>query len=188
MPMANSSDPFVNSLIQAVQATANTILDPVSQINALLQIAMTNTPEMMNVSQNNTVQNTISNVRRAALNSLSQACANYQPTSTNEATTIISQVRLAFQNEIDFTANGDPNQDDAYQSLQTLFQSTIADLKARSTNLPNLVEFNFNSSAPVVAFAFKIYGDSTRQDQVLAFNSQTPHPWFFPGSFLALSK
>jgi prophage DNA circulation protein len=182
-----TSATFVTSVISAVQNTASTILDPVSQINALIQIANTTTPVLMNTALNNVSQTIASNVRRAALVGLANACANYQPTSTNQATTIISLVRQVFQNEINFTADGDSNQDDAYTSLQNLFFSTIADLKARSTNLPNLVEFDFNTSAPVVAYAFKIYGDSTRQDQVLSFNSQTPHPWFFPANFLALS-
>jgi len=123
--------------------------------------------------------------RRAALAGVAQACANYQPSSYDDATTVLENVTALFDAEI-LTA-GDAGDDASYTALRTLRSSVVNDLQTRGGNLSPLVTMTFAGSLPALALAHRIYDDATRADQLIR-QVEPIHPLFMPASFTALSK
>jgi len=123
--------------------------------------------------------------RRAALAGVAQACADYQPSSYDDAVSVLENVTTLFDAEI-LTA-GDAGDDGSYAALRTLRASVVADLQARGGDLAALVTMNFAGSLPALVLAHRIYADSARSNQLIQ-QVQPVHPLFMPQSFQAVSS
>lgn len=123
--------------------------------------------------------------RRAALAGVAQSCANYQPSSYDDATSVLENVTTLFDAEI-LTA-GDAGDDASYTALRTLRSSVVTDLQTRGAALSPLATMTFAGSLPALALAHRIYDDATRADQLVQ-QVQPVHPLFMPPSFQALAS
>jgi prophage DNA circulation protein len=123
--------------------------------------------------------------RRAALAGVALSCAQYQPSSYNDATAVLENVTALFDAEI-LTA-GDAGDDASYTALRTLRSSVVNDLQTRGGNLASLVTMTFAGALPALALAHRIYDDATRADQLVQ-QVQPVHPLFMPKSFQALAS
>lgn len=184
--MTNYTDQFVNSAIAALQALQATYNNPADQIRLLADFCSYNQTTNLPADLSTIQAATAAMLRRVALSVLATSCANYNPTSVQDAASVIATVRPLYDAEILYAA--DNYEDDVVNDLTTLEQSVITDLKARSTNLPNLNYYNLPTSLPTLALANQLYGDVTRADEILQLNNKVPHPLFFSANFFALNK
>jgi prophage DNA circulation protein len=116
--------------------------------------------------------------RRAALASLAQACADWQPSSYDEAAMMGRAVGALFDAEI--TVAGDGGQDATYAAV-------LADLSTRGGQLAHLVTVAPPAPLPSLAIAYRLYRDASRSDDLIA-RVDPPHPGFMPLSFEALAQ
>ena len=74
-----------------------------------------------------------------------------------------------------------------YQAMIALHASVTRDLINRALQLPSLVTYSVPRSLPSLTLAKRLYGDSTRADELVAEN-KVIHPAFCPASGVALSS
>jgi len=175
----------VQGLISALASSAADPADAVSMISTMAkyQPAAVTTPGQIGASML-TMQVALSALfRRYALAQLAVTLTTYQPSSQNDAATVLSSATALFDSEI--TIAGDAGDDESYQALRTLRQSVIADLTVRAASLATISTFTFQASLPSLALAQRIYRDPT-QEPALVQQVSPIHPAFMPTSFQAL--
>ena len=104
--------------------------------------------------------------RRAALVSLARACADFAPTSYDDAVEIRDDVADALDAESQVAA--DAGDVDTYLALRALRTAVVDDLTTRGAQLPRLATFTRAASLPALTLAYQIYGDTTRADDLVA--------------------
>jgi prophage DNA circulation protein len=182
--MSQPSD--VATSIQALAATLlATIADPADAVRIFTDLcAFPYTP----VADANSavVQAGIADLcRRTACVALAQATALYQPTSQNDAQTVLLAVSTILDDEI--TIAGDQGQDETFFALTSLKNAVSQDLTTRGAALPPLQTFTTNVPMPALVLAYQYYDDITRTDQLIA-SASPAHPAFMPLVFQALSS
>lgn len=128
---------------------------------------------------------TASLCRQAALSSLALACADYQPSSSNDATALRDTVADLFDAEILRLA--DSGQGEAYSAFRALRGTVIMDLNTRGATLPSLITVTTAQPMPSLGLAYRLYADATRADELTA-RSNAQSSMFLPTSFQALSR
>ena len=123
--------------------------------------------------------------RRYALAQLATTLTTYQPSSQNDANSVLSGAVSLFDAEI--TAAGDAGNDQSYQAVRALRQAVIADLTSRGADLSAIAAFGFNSNMPSLLLANRIYRDPTREP-TLTQQINPIHPAFCPQTFQALAN
>ena len=123
-------------------------------------------------------------LRRAAAVGLAQASSAYQPSSQNDAATLLGSVVGILDNEI--TIAGDEGLDETFYALTALRIAVAQDLSSRGAVLPSLQTFTTNVTMPALVLAYQYYDDITRTDQLIA-SADAVHPAFMPLSFTGLS-
>jgi prophage DNA circulation protein len=73
-----------------------------------------------------------------------------------------------------------------YQALIALHSAVTRDLVNRGLQLPSLVTYSLPRSLPSLVVSLRLYGDSTRADDLVAQN-KVIHPAFMPAAGVALS-
>jgi prophage DNA circulation protein len=69
-----------------------------------------------------------------------------------------------------------------YQALMALRVALIRDLTARSINAPRVASASLPSTMPALVAAYRVHGDATRADELVARNAHLiRHPGFVPG-------
>ncbi|TKA91804.1 DNA circulation protein [Guyparkeria sp. SB14A] len=120
--------------------------------------------------------------RRAALVGAAKQAAQADYASradaTRTATTILDEIDD--QQEATDPVNGDPIDDTVYQSLATLRATVAEDLRVRGARVPRLKRVQPRSTTPALALAHQIYGDATRETEIVARNG-IHHPGFIVG-------
>lgn len=124
-------------------------------------------------------------LRRTALVQFATALTSYQPSSQQDAATMLASAVALFGSEI--TIAGDAGDDATYQALIALQQAVISDMTARGDNLAPIATFQFNAPLPALALANRIYRDSSRAGQLVQ-QAAPVHPAFMPTTFQALSN
>lgn len=123
--------------------------------------------------------------RRAAVFSLGNASAAYQPSTSDEAASIRTLVLAAINSEMQIAGNqGD---DSVYAALRVMRAQVILDMNAKGAQLPTLVEVKTPASVPSLFLAQKLYRDPTREPE-LTRRANPRHPAFMPLAFEALSS
>lgn len=176
----------VQGLISALASSATDPADAVTMISKMAQFqpAAVTTPGQVGASML-TMQVALSALfRRYALAQLAVTLTTYQPSSQNDAETVLSSATALFDSEI--TIAGDAGDDESYLALRTLRQSVIADLTSRAADLATISTFTFQASMPSLALAQRIYRDPT-QEPTLVQQVNPVHPAFMPVSFAALA-
>ena len=123
--------------------------------------------------------------RRAALVSLALACAQYQPSSSNDAAALLQSVTTLFDNEI--TVAADASEDVTYVALRWLRTEVANDLITRGAGLPALVQITLSYPEPSLVVAYRLYQDCTREPGLVQ-RADCSHPGFMPLQFEALNS
>ncbi|MBB3256859.1 prophage DNA circulation protein [Paraburkholderia bannensis] len=124
-------------------------------------------------------------LRRYALAQLATTLTTYQPSSQEDADSVLGAAVELIDAESDVA--GDAGDDDSYVALRALRQAVVADLQARGANLVSIATFTFNASLPSLVLANRIYRDPTREQQLVQQVAPI-HPAFMPTTFKALSN
>jgi prophage DNA circulation protein len=174
------------ALVAAIAATA---IDPADAIRLLGAMAQYNpapvNPTAASAASMQTTQDATSALfRRTALCQLAVTLTTYQPSSQNDAYTVLGQAVTLFDSEI--TIAGDSGDDESYQALRATRQAVIADLSARGGNLATIAKFTFQAALPSLALAVRIYRDASREPGLVQ-KAAPRHPAFCPLSFNALA-
>lgn len=178
--MTDTTQDFCDAVNTAMESLRSTINDPLDQIRLLCGLASFQPGPTDIVGRA-----TAAVCRRSALASLALATADWQPTSSTETISILSLIDPIFDAEILYAAdNGDVT---SYQQLRTLRANVVTDLRQRGSQLPELLTVTRGKSLPSLMLAYELYADARRQTELVARNSDVPHPAFFPVQFEALS-
>lgn len=174
----------------ALIATAVATLSPqdaLSSLAAMSTFVGTASPTTSAVGQAVGQINTASSVylRRLVIAAMGQVVSTYQPSSQDDAQSVMSKVVGIIDAET-LTA-ADSGDDASYLALRSLRSAVVADLEARGASLAAIATFSFNQSLPALALANRIYRDPTRAAQLIQ-QVDPIHPAFMPTSFDALAK
>lgn len=188
--MSAQTDAFASGALALAEALRLSANDPADQIRLMVALAGFSPPVPMGNAAIGAAIATASRCtaalcRRAALISLANGCAVYQPSSYNDAENLKSQVTRLFDREATIAA--DAGDSATYQMLCSLGAAVAQDLDARGAMLPMLATFTTGVSMPAPVLAYRFYGDSTRTDDLIA-RVDPPHPAFMPVTFEALSS
>ncbi len=123
--------------------------------------------------------------RRAAVVEIAIASSTYQPSSSNDAATVRTMVCTLLDNEI--LVAGNQSEDGVFSALRTLRAAVVADLNARGAGLASVRTFKLNASLPACVIAQQIYGDPSREAELVT-QANPPHPAFMPTTFTVLSS
>lgn len=96
------------------------------------------------------------------------------------ATSVIVLDALDVQMEATDPVSGAPIDDNIYQSLATLRTQVSNDLRTRGARLPDLMTVTPAVTLPALVLAHQIYGDATRDAEIVARN-KIRHPGFVAG-------
>lgn len=177
----------IQSLLTAVVGTTN---DPREQVQMLMGMATYSSPTTTVGGSIGAAMTTMQTavgalLRRYSLATLATALTTYQPSSQNEASSLMLSVAQIMDDEI--TIAGDSGDDQSYQALRALRQSVIADLQARGGDLVQIAAFEFQAAMPSLVLANRIYRDPSRADELVR-QIKPIHPAFCPRSFQALAE
>ncbi|MFT8354116.1 MAG: DNA circularization N-terminal domain-containing protein [Gluconobacter japonicus] len=181
------------SLANAINALTETfrtsIADPSVQIALLWPLASYSVSIIVSTAPIGaalaTVQTeTAALCRRAALVSIGNACSEWEPASSDEAQTMISNIVDLF--EAEETVSGDAGDDDAWQAIRALRIQICTDLQKRAAQLPEIITVSRNAPLPSLVLGQQLYADATRSDELIR-RANPIHPAFMPLQFEALS-
>jgi prophage DNA circulation protein len=181
---------FVAAVFNLTESIRISVIDPADQINALVPLAnFQSNLSVPGTSPINTGIDIVGNAtaalcRRAALTSIAQATAIYQPTSSTETQTLINRIAPLYDTEITYSAdNGDLQ---SYTALRALRTAVVDDLQLRGSQLPTLITWKVPTSLPSLVLAYNLYRDVSRSDDLIN-RANPPNPVFCPTSFIAES-
>lgn len=120
--------------------------------------------------------------RAAALISIGNATAAYQPQSYDEAIAVLQSVTALLDTEI--LAAADAGETATYLALRALRTAITNDLLSRAANLPRLVTITKQRALPSLKIAYDLYADATRSDELIGL-ANPPAPLFMPLQFRA---
>jgi prophage DNA circulation protein len=176
-----------SALLEALRAG---IVNPADQVRVMLNLATFAYIDGLNgggiAGDMATVRDAMSEAcRRAALVSLANASAAYQPVSYDDAINVRDEVVAAL--DVEILAAGDMGQDLTYSALIAVRAAIIQDLTTRGGSLPNVITVTLPAALPSLTIAQRLYQDASRSDQIAA-EAGVPHPAFCPTVFQVLSR
>lgn len=121
-------------------------------------------------------------VRRTAVAEACRSTAVASFTNADEAITARALIVSAMDNLMLATdpVLGTPIANDVFDALRALRAAMVADLRERAAKLPRLTYTTPKATLPARVLAYKIYGDATRAEELVARN-KIRHPGFVPG-------
>jgi prophage DNA circulation protein len=113
-------------------------------------------------------------VQNVALIEKSQAAADVPLSSYEDAAALKNTFSKDFETAL-LTAS-----DTSFRPLSTLRQAVLRNLTERGTDLKHLVDFTPAETRSALTIAYDLYGDASRENEILARNAIS-HPGFVPG-------
>jgi len=166
----------ISGQIAAIIGLSNS---PLSAFNALKRLfgvrstASTRTTPSRIRQTNNAVA--VSNlVRQTAIVEAARATASIEFESQDQAVAIRDVVIDAINTE-QLTAN-----DNVFVALSDLRAAVVKDINTRAVDLRKLVNYTPKQTMPAVVLAYRLYGDATRDEEIVTRN-KIAHPGFLPG-------
>jgi prophage DNA circulation protein len=175
-PDVTSSD-IGDQIVSNMQTTMSYATTADAALSASLKLVSypTNMAMLATSEQDATNQTAIDNlVQRTALALAAQAAAEVEFDSYDTAVA----VRAKLSNAIDDAALTSPTA--VYTSLMALRRATYADITTRAADLVKLRDFTPQTTRSALIIAYQLYGDASREDEILSRN-KIPHPGFVPG-------
>jgi prophage DNA circulation protein len=162
------------AVAEAIRAAAT---DPAVQIRLLIELA--------DYYPESDPTYTAAMCRRAALISLCRASSNYQPSSYQDALSMRSTIVGLLNTEA--IACADAGQSTSYLAFNALATQVANDLTTKAGTLASVITINLPKSFPALSVAYRLYGDATRSDDLIA-RANPPNPSFMPATFEALAS
>ena len=124
-------------------------------------------------------------VRRSALVEAARASSQMTFTSYNESLAVLTILVGALDAELESTAMNAaglivPLDDDVYDALLDLRVAVVRDISTRGANLAKLTTLTLPRTLPALVAAYRVYGDCTMDQDIVARNN-IRHPGFLPG-------
>lgn len=117
-------------------------------------------------------------VRGVALAEIAVAIGETDLPSRQDAIKQRDEADELFEQEI--VAAGDTGKDEIYKALEDTRVALVADIHRRAVTLPNLTTIRTVDTVPTLAFAYNLYEDATR-DQEIVDRNHVRNPVFLPG-------
>jgi prophage DNA circulation protein len=117
-------------------------------------------------------------VRGLALAQIALAVADLDLHSKQDALRQRDETGELFEQEA--LAAGDTGKDEIYQALEETRVALAQDINRRAVDLPNLTTIRTSDSVPVLAFAYNLYEDAARDQEIIDRN-RVRNPVFLPG-------
>lgn len=121
-------------------------------------------------------------IRQAAVVEASRSASKSGYASRDDALDIERRLGSALDSlmeEVD-PVSGRPVDDQVYAAMQALRAALNEDLRQRGARLPDIVSHIPTSTLPALVIAHQLYGDATRDGEIIARN-KLMHPGFTPG-------
>ncbi|MBB4863355.1 prophage DNA circulation protein [Pseudomonas nitritireducens] len=187
---AKSGDQFTAAAQSSVETLAASIPDPGTAISLLGEIASYSpskptSSSAVGVGQSVAQGATSALIRRYAIAAMTRAVSTYAPNSNDEAMSTLRYVTAIIDAEI--LVAGNNGDDDSYSSLRDLRKGVVATLTSTGATLPQLQEFTFRAPMSSLAMASRLYGDASREDELVE-QADPIHPAFMPVTVKALSS
>ncbi|WP_433693209.1 DNA circularization protein [Paraburkholderia phenoliruptrix] len=175
------------AFVAAVAASATAPADAVRLVSSLAQYSPAPVTQTGPIGASMLAMQTAlaALLRRCALAQLATTLTTYQPSSQQDADSVLGSAVALIDAESDIA--GDAGDDNTFQALRQLRQSVVADLTSRGANVASVSAFSFNAPLPSLMLANRIYRDPTREQQLVQ-QINPRHPAFCPTSFQALSS
>ena len=200
----------INALIRAPAAYAQSVLGMIGQLRALALSPLTAlksyrglfdyggkhpkiraaTPARIRQSTNQTTMAAL--VRRVALVEAARTASQIAFPTYDQAVAIRDELATRLDDEAAGivpapVGNGDPEtmtievSDPVYQAMTALRIALVRDITERAIDAPRVTSTTLPSTLPALVAAYRIYGDATREDDLLNRNPVIRHPGFVPG-------
>ncbi|MFT8890826.1 MAG: DNA circularization N-terminal domain-containing protein [Acetobacter papayae] len=185
-----SSDTLSSAALNVVELVRTSLADPGAQLTALLSMAtfavdaeVTLAPIGASIAAARTA--TAAMCQQMALASIALACADWNPTSSEQA----EALRLMVAEKMDAAATtaADEGYTDVWKALRDLRSALTAFLAQQASQLPDQITVTRNSPVPALVLAQQLYADGSRSDDLIT-RANPVHPAFMPVSFQALSS
>ncbi|MFT8463130.1 DNA circularization protein [Acetobacter persici] len=184
----NSSD-LAATILTIPESLRQAVADPGTQLAVLLPLTVYSPDSIQTTAPiGAAISVLITSVsalcRRSALAAIAQACADWQPTSSQEA----EALRLFVAELLDAEAliAADAGDDATWQALRALRVQVTQDLSERASRLPDQITITRNACLPALLLGQQVYADATRTPDLIR-RANPIHPAFMPTSFEALS-
>ncbi|HET6606748.1 MAG TPA: DNA circularization N-terminal domain-containing protein [Rhodopila sp.] len=185
-----STAAFTTAVAAVAQALQTAATSPRDQIRLLTNLAnyfpasvATSAPIGAAMT---TVQASVASVcRRTALAVLASSCSSYQPSSSEDAVSLLVSVTDLMDAEIILAADGGDLQ--SYGALRALRAAVSQDLLQRAAQLASQITVTTPAPQPSLQIAYRLYRDASRSDDLIA-RAAPVNPAFMPTSFEALSS
>ena len=131
------------------------------------------TPSRIKQAENTAAQRRL--IEQVALSSACQISAEIQYASLDDAVAMRDVLLDAIDDQIQ-----QPMTAELYQSFVAMRAAVVADLRIRGMQLPKLTQHTPKTTLPALVVAHQIYGDATREAELVDRNLIL-HPGFVPG-------
>ena len=180
----------VDELVQGVADVINRILASAGgvsdKIAAFEKLAASTSTEYQRSESSQQLAGTINTlIIVLCTGAMTNAAADYNPTSRNEAEDITQ--RVAAQMDTALLLAGDRGDDDLYSALmgvRTAFLNAMAQI---SSGLSELMQINTAAPVPALVLANRLYQDASRANELIQ-EASVPHPAFMPTTMKVLRQ
>lgn len=180
----------VDELVQGVADVINRILASAGgvsdKIAAFEKLAASTSTEYQRSESSQQLAGTINTlIIVLCTGAMTNAAADYNPTSRNEAEDITQ--RVAAQMDTALLLAGDRGDDDLYSALmgvRTAFLNAMAQI---SSGLSELMQINTAAPVPALVLANRLYQNASRANELIQ-EASVPHPAFMPTTMKVLRQ
>ncbi|WP_239029737.1 hypothetical protein [Novacetimonas pomaceti] len=165
--LADATDATVlaTAILAVPESVRTSIADPAGQIAVLTPLA---TYDASVVASDAPIGGAIATVqtatatlcRQAALLSLANACADWHPSSSNDAQAM--RTRIGGMLDDAATAAADAGSDATFQALRSLRAQVLQDLANRGARMPDVITVTRNAPLPALVLAQQLYANGGR--------------------------
>jgi prophage DNA circulation protein len=177
-----TADALSSAALNVAELVRTSLADPGAQMAALLSLA---TLAPIGAAIATARSATAAMCRQMALASIALACADWNPTSSDQAEALRKLV--ATQMDTAATEAADEGYTDIWRVLRDLRSSLTTFLAQQASQLPDQITVARNGPLPALVLAQQLYADGSRSDDLIG-RANPIHPAFMPTNFQALSS
>ncbi len=181
-----SADEFVQGVadvINRILTSAGSVSDKIAAFEKLAASTSTEYQRSESSQQLAGTMNTLIIVLCSG--AMTNAAADYNPTSRNEAEEITQ--RVATQLDAALLLAGDRADDDLYSALMAVRSAFLDTMSQISAGLSDLMQVNTVLPIPALVMANRLYQDALRANELIQ-EASVPHPAFMPTTMKVLRQ
>lgn len=185
-----TADALSSAALNVAELVRTSLADPGAQMAALLSLATFDVEASATLAPIGAAiatarSATAAMCRQMALASIALACADWNPTSSDQAEALRKLV--ATQMDTAATEAADEGYTDIWRVLRDLRSSLTTFLAQQASQLPDQITVARNGPLPALVLAQQLYADGSRSDDLIG-RANPIHPAFMPTNFQALSS